>query len=60
MPNVHPSDEILDEYAFNRLPQEDADQLEEHLMVCAHCQDRLELADQFRAEIRAALKKCPS
>ena len=41
----HISEETLDFYAFDRLPERDAGGVEEHLLVCIHCQAELELID---------------
>ncbi|MCC6862158.1 MAG: zf-HC2 domain-containing protein, partial [Bryobacterales bacterium] len=37
----HALDEVLEEYALNRLSPDQNAELEEHLLVCHACQDRL-------------------
>ena len=49
---THPSDNILEEYAFNRLPEALAAPVEEHLLVCHTCQDALSEADQFSVAMK--------
>ena len=45
--NEHPSEDTLEEYAFGRLAEQDAAPLEEHLLLCAGCQDRLGELDEY-------------
>lgn len=49
--HTHPSDHALEQYALGRLPEDELASLEEHLLVCPGCQDRLAETDAF---IRAA------
>jgi hypothetical protein len=49
--NHHIPEEILDEFAMEKLPEPDCALWEEHLLICAACQDRLAEMDEF---IRAA------
>jgi anti-sigma factor RsiW len=51
----HISEEVLEEYALGRLPEADAAPVEEHLLVCAFCQERLQLTDEFIAALREAV-----
>jgi hypothetical protein len=44
---AHPSEEVLEEYALGRLTGPELEQLEEHLLVCAQCQDGLAEIDEF-------------
>ena len=44
----HPSEEILEEYAFHRLPEALAAQVEEHLLICHSCQDAVAETDRVR------------
>ena len=44
---AHPSEEVLEEYALGRLTGPELEQLEEHLLVCAQCQDGLAETDEF-------------
>jgi hypothetical protein len=51
----HPSQEILEEYLFHRLPEALAAQVEEHLLICPNCQDTLAEADRFVSALRFAV-----
>ncbi|MCS7315333.1 MAG: hypothetical protein RMI94_08940 [Bryobacterales bacterium] len=53
----HPSEEALEEYALGLLPEEQVAELEEHLLLCAVCQDRLRQADDFIAAMREAARR---
>ena len=54
MPELHLSDELLDEYALGTLAQEQLAGLEEHLLFCQACQSRLEASDEFTMLFREA------
>jgi hypothetical protein len=45
--NWHPTGEVLEEYAFRRLSEADADSVEEHLLICTDCQHALAEIDQY-------------
>jgi hypothetical protein len=49
MDNVHPGEDVLDEYAMKRLPDAVAACVEEHLLVCAACCDALQRIDSIRS-----------
>ena len=51
---THPSEEILEEYVFHRLPEPLTAQVEEHLLICQSCQDTITDTDQFVAALKAA------
>lgn len=53
----HVSDDWLEQYAMRTLPESEATTLEEHLLVCPACQDRLKATDEYIAAMRAAAKK---
>lgn len=56
--NSHLTEDALELYSLGRLQDESAlDTVEQHLLVCAHCQTRLERADQFQLAAKAACKK---
>jgi hypothetical protein len=44
---AHLSEEVLENYAFGRLPQADLANFEEHILICTDCQKRLEIEDDF-------------
>jgi anti-sigma factor RsiW len=54
MREPHSSDEQLDQYAMGTLPEESLPEVEEHLLVCETCQERLTLSDEFVQVFRAA------
>ena len=45
--NAHLSEEMIEEYCFNRLPEETTVQLEDHLLVCAPCRVAVEDLDEY-------------
>lgn len=51
----HISEELLDDYALGRLSEPDVAPVEEHLLICAFCQERLQLTDEFIAALREAV-----
>jgi anti-sigma factor RsiW len=56
----HIPEEVLEEYANGNLPESDKAEVEEHLVACEFCQDRLEIEDEnFIATLRekVALRK---
>jgi hypothetical protein len=55
----HESDERLELYALDRLSDSDVIRIEEHLMICDSCRDRLDEAANFAFSIRAELKSKP-
>jgi hypothetical protein len=50
-PTPHLSGDALEEYVFDRLPEAEAAQFEDHLLVCSGCRSALEETEGF---IRAA------
>ena len=53
---LHPSEEILEEYAFGRLSEALSAQVEEHLLICHTCQDTVAETDRFASELKAATR----
>lgn len=53
----HPSDEVIEQYSLNRLADTEVERMEEHLLLCEHCQDRVELADGFITATKQALRE---
>jgi hypothetical protein len=51
---VHPSEDVLEEYAFGRLSRDHLSTVEEHLLVCETCQTALEHTDQFIRLVKTA------
>jgi hypothetical protein len=53
----HPSDGLLEGYSMRRLTEKEMAPLEEHLLICEECRNRLVLMDFDIAAIREALKQ---
>lgn len=51
---VHGTDEQLELYALGRLPESEHALLEEHLLVCASCREKLDGIGDFALSMRAA------
>jgi len=47
---VHTSEDDLESYSMQTLPEADLERVEEHLLICAECRDRLEETEQYLAE----------
>jgi hypothetical protein len=53
----HASDELLEQHSMGRLDERTSQDLEEHLLICAGCQDNLALTEAYRKCMkRAALE----
>jgi len=52
---AHVSEEAIEEYCFNRLPEPEAASLEEHMSGCEECASRLEYHREFIHSLKAAL-----
>ena len=53
----HISDTDFERYAMNSLPEVETATLEEHLLVCPECQDRLQEADAHVRAMQAAARR---
>jgi hypothetical protein len=51
----HPPEEILERYAMSRADEDEAERVEEHLLICPECRDSLDEADQWIAIMKSAL-----
>lgn len=56
---THPTDEMLEEYHFQRLGNGALEQVEEHLLWCVDCQDRLSHAERLISQIKTTLQSHP-
>jgi hypothetical protein len=56
----HLSEDILEEYAFNRLSDDAVEPLEEHLLICVDCQERLGAVDDYIRLMKSAARKLPA
>jgi len=52
---AHISEEVLENYAFHRLPEIDVEAIEEHLLVCDRCQEALGQIDEYIALMKEAV-----
>jgi len=52
----HLSDDLLEEYALKRSSDAATAEVEEHLLLCAACRFRLEVAEQYVDEMRRGLR----
>jgi hypothetical protein len=50
----HIPEEILDEFVMEMLSEQDCAFWDEHLLTCAHCQDRAAEADEYVEVIKRA------
>jgi len=53
----HPSDEVLEQYAAHSLPEPALAEIEEHLLLCSKCQQRVEEIDAYVSAMRGAAKR---
>lgn len=52
---VHPTEDLLEEYSFGRVAEPELAPLEEHLLNCTLCQDRLLAVDEYTALMKAGI-----
>ena len=50
----HICDDDLEQYAMRTLPAAESERLEEHVLICADCQDRLQAVDEYVAAMKVA------
>ena len=50
----HVSEHDLELYAMRTLPAPESELLEEHLLICSACRDRLTAADEYVTAMKAA------
>jgi len=48
----HLSEEVLEEYVLDRLPETLTAPVEEHLLICQRCQDAMAVTDEFVAAMK--------
>jgi len=56
----HQPDDRLELYALGRLPEADLAIVEEHLLVCTSCQERLDELELFAIAMRQAIAAEPA
>ncbi len=54
--NGHITEDILEAYSLGQISETDVAPVEEHLLVCRECQDRLQATDLFVATLRHVLR----
>jgi hypothetical protein len=57
MANTHPSDDTIERFALNNLPDSQLAEFEEHLLICPRCQQRVARTDEFISQFRAAARR---
>ncbi len=55
----HIEEDTLERYAMDQVPDFDSAPVEEHLLVCHNCQDRLAEIDRFLVDLNYALGPAP-
>jgi len=50
----HAAEDDLERYAMRTLPAPEVESLEEHLLICGGCRDRLTAADEYVAAMHSA------
>ena len=53
----HIDDDALDRYVLDQLSEKEAAPIDEHLLACQECQDRLAQVNQRVQAMRAALRR---
>lgn len=56
----HALDEVLERYLFKQLPHDEASDLEDHLLLCDSCRQRLQDTEEFVAATRIAARRLES
>jgi hypothetical protein len=56
-PGTHPSDDALELYSMGRMSETESAPLEQHLLTCGDCRDRLEDSDEYVASMHQALQE---
>jgi hypothetical protein len=54
---VHPDDNVLEQYALNRLSFAEAESVEDHISLCKSCLDRLDEEVAFVHDLKAVLER---
>lgn len=60
MRTLHESDDQLELYALDRLPDDAVERVEEHLIACTACRTRVEEVGTFALTMRQALRAMPA
>jgi hypothetical protein len=54
VPSLHPGEDEFENYALERLSNEETAHFEEHLLICEKCQGTLADTDEYIAMMKAA------
>ena len=54
MPSKHPHEDVFENYAFDRLSEEETADFEEHLLICDRCQETLAETDEYIQMMKVA------
>jgi hypothetical protein len=52
----HLDDEVIERYTMSRLTETESEAVEDHIAICAHCLDRLDVTTAFVGGMQTALK----
>lgn len=55
-PIDHPTEEVLEQYLFGALSEQQSEQLEEHLLICHSCIETAEQLLSFVQSLRSSLR----
>ena len=55
----HIDDELLEQYALHRLGEPRTAKVEEHLLLCEYCCDKLNKLDAYVGTLRGAMQQSP-
>jgi hypothetical protein len=55
--HCHIPEDVLDEFVMEMLSDEDCARWEEHLLMCAQCQDRVAETDEYVNVMKSAAEK---
>lgn len=53
----HIDDEVLELFALNRLPDDRLPAVEEHILICEECRERLHTVDIFLSTLKTTLRR---
>ncbi|MGB9456308.1 MAG: hypothetical protein WCB12_09710 [Bryobacteraceae bacterium] len=56
MAQNHPSEDVLEQYVMSKLSEAEVVPVEEHLLVCQHCCERVAWLGDFVDSIRSAAR----
>lgn len=51
---AHTSEDYIEKFAMGTLSEAELAPIEEHLLICSECRDRLEVTERYAVAMRAA------